>query len=56
MALPNSSGPTVSGSCQSTAKSVESAMTRHWYFMNHRRNAAGVRVSGAGPGVRPAAL
>jgi hypothetical protein len=55
-ALPNSSGPTVSGSCQSTPTAVERAITRHWNLRNHRRNAAGVRVSGAGSGFSPAAL
>ena len=55
-ALPNNNGPTVCGSCHSTANSVDSAITGHWSLMNQRRNAAGLRVSGAGPGFRPAAL
>ena len=55
-ALPNSSGPTVSGSCHRTPTRVERTITFHWNLRNHRRKAAGVRVSGAGPGFRPAAL
>jgi len=55
-ALPNSSGPTIAGSCHSTPIAVVSRITCHWSFRIHRRNAAGLRVSGAGPGFRPAAL
>ena len=55
-ALPNSHGPTVSGSCHRTPTTVDSGITGHWNLRNHRRKAAGVRVSGAGPGFRPAAL
>ena len=56
IALPKIQGPSVSGSCHSTPTAVVSRISRHCILRNHRSNAAGVRVSGAGPGFSPAAL